>query len=86
MDAALRSRIVACIGEALDALGVLEGETMDEATGLFGRGIGLDSIETLRIVLALEERFDLAIEDDALDAEHFRTVGSLVGFIEGQIT
>lgn len=85
MDAVLRSRVVACIGETLETLGVLEGETVDEETGLFGRGIGLDSIETLRIVLALEERFDLAIEDDALDAEHFRTVGSLVGFVEGQL-
>ena len=85
MERPSRSRIVACIGDALDSMGVLDGAPVEEALGLFGRGIGLDSIEALRIVTALEERFGLTIEDESLDPIHFRTVGTLAGFIEEQL-
>ena len=85
MEPTLRQRIVACIGDALDAMGALEGRAVDEETGLFGEGVGLDSIEALRIVTAVEERFDVAIADEDLDPDQFATVGTLAGFFEERI-
>jgi acyl carrier protein len=65
---------------------VREGEALSEDTGLLGQGIGLDSIEVLRVVIAVEEEFDLTIDDRSLRPEFFATVGALVTFIEARLT
>jgi acyl carrier protein len=64
---------------------VRAGESLGEDVGLLGQGIGLDSIEVLRVVAALEEEFDLTIDDRSLRPEVFATIGALVGFIEERI-
>ena len=55
--------------------------TLDDSTGLLGHGIGLDSIEVLALVCAIEEAFDITIADDSLKRVHFKTIGSVVSFI-----
>lgn len=69
-------------------VGLLEGvlatppqASIDERTGLLGQGIGLDSIEILALVSAIEGDFDVTIDESDLHVSHFRTVGSLVTFI-----
>src|SRR3989442_7668265 len=70
------SRILgAMLGEALPARGI------DEDTSLLGHGIGLDSIEVLGLVAALEDEFDLTIDDTELDVQYFATVGSILYLI-----
>ena len=61
------------------------GESLSDDVGLLGQGIGLDSIEVLRVVVALEEEFDLTIDDQSLRSEVFATIGALVRFIEERI-
>jgi acyl carrier protein len=61
------------------------GESLSDDVGLLGQGIGLDSIEVLRVVVELEEEFDLTIDDRSLRPEVFATVGALVRFIEERI-
>jgi serine O-acetyltransferase len=56
-------------------------ESMDTSTGLLGEGIGLDSVEILKLVCAIEEEFDLTIDESELTAARFKTVGSLAAFI-----
>ncbi len=56
-------------------------DEIDEGTGLLGQGLGLDSVEVLSLVTALEEEFGLTIDDADLKVAHFRTVGALVRFI-----
>ena len=56
---------------------------LDENTGLYGKGIGLDSIEVLQLVSAIEEEFDLTIDEDELLPDYFRTAGNLITFLEG---
>jgi len=69
------SRILgAMLGEALPA-------HIDEGTSLLGHGIGLDSIEILGLVAALEDEFDLAIDDTELDVQYFATVGGVLQLI-----
>jgi acyl carrier protein len=50
-------------------------------TGLLGRGIGLDSIDVLALVSAIEDEFGLTIADEDLRREHFATVRALVEFV-----
>jgi acyl carrier protein len=68
---------------ARDPLG--DGLIFDEATGLLGQGIGLDSVEALQLVARMEEAFDMTIADEDLDAAHFRTIGTFTSFIAGRL-
>ena len=70
------SRVLkALLGDTLPAGGI------GEDTGLLGHGIGLDSIEVLGLVAALEEEYDVTIDDAELDVRHFATVGGLLQLI-----
>lgn len=42
--------------------------------------LGADSLDTVELVMAFEEEFDIEIPDDA--AEHIQTVGDAVKFIQ----
>jgi acyl carrier protein len=78
-----RDELIGIIGAILHERLALAGNgaALDEDTGLLGAGIGLDSFEVLQLVGALEERFDLTIDDDDLLPDHFRTVGTLLRFL-----
>jgi acyl carrier protein len=77
-----RDRVLGWIDATLRELEVHSGGPgITEETGLFGQGIGLDSIEVLQIVSACEEEFEMTVEDEDLTPDHFRTVGSLIRFI-----
>jgi acyl carrier protein len=45
--------------------------------------LGADSLDNVELVMAFEEEFGIEISDDA--AEHIRTVGDAVKFIEGKL-
>jgi acyl carrier protein len=48
----------------------------------FTEDLGADSLETVELVMALEEEFGIEISDE--DAEKIRTVGDAVSFIAEQ--
>lgn len=73
-------RLVALLRRNVEAVPL--PPTMDAATGLLGEGIGLDSVEILKLVCAIEEEFDLTLDESELTAARFKTVGALAGFIE----
>jgi len=50
-------------------------------TPLLGRGIGIDSFETLALVAGLEQAFAIQIDDAELTAETFRTLGSVTELV-----
>src|SRR5262249_49914839 len=58
---------------------------LDQDTGLLGTGVGLDSIEILHLVAAIEEEFDLTIDDSELEVRHFETVRSLTALIRRKL-
>ena len=53
----------------------------NSTTQLLGRGIGLDSVETVTLVVSLEEEFEISIPDDELTVDLFKTVGTLTDYI-----
>ena len=65
----------------IDQLGVSETEVTKEAS--FVDDLGADSLDTVELVMALEEEFDLEISDE--DAETIITVGDVIKFIESKL-
>jgi acyl carrier protein len=43
---------------------------------------GMNSIKFLKVVVAIEEAFDIDIDEDELNVENFRTLHNLVSTIE----
>ena len=58
---------------------------LKESDGLLGRGIGIDSVEALELVAAMETEFGITVRDDELLPEHFETVGTFVTFVEQRL-
>ena len=61
-----------------EQLSVEAGEVKSDSN--FQNDLGADSLETVELVIALEEEFDIEIPDE--DAEGVTTVGDAVKFIE----
>jgi len=62
----------------VDQLGVREDQVTSDAS--FVDDLGADSLDTVELVMALEEEFDLEIPDE--DAENIRTIGEAVDYIK----
>ncbi len=63
-------------------LGVNENEIKPESS--FVEDLGADSLDTVELVMALEEEFSIEIPDE--DAEKMTTVGEAVKYIENKIS
>jgi acyl carrier protein len=61
----------------VEQLGVDEAEVTSSAS--FVDDLGADSLDTVELVMALEEAFDLEIPDE--DAEKIRTVQDAIDYI-----
>ena len=55
--------------------------TSTSSTPLLGRGVGLDSVETMALVLSIEEEFGISVPDSDMTVTLFETIGSLAGYI-----
>ncbi|MEA2695430.1 MAG: acyl carrier protein [Acidobacteriota bacterium] len=77
------SRIKQLIVASLNLDGV-KPETIDDDAPLFGEGLGLDSVDALELVVALEKEFGIKIKSQELGREVFSSVASLSQFIEGR--
>ena len=60
-------------------------ENAETQTPLLGRGIGLDSIEALRLALGLEKEYDIRVPDADLTIELFSSLGALVDYVHAKI-
>jgi acyl carrier protein len=61
-----------------------DASSWTDETPLLGRGIGLDSVQVVELVDAIEQDFGITIDDDDLRSTHFDTLGAVVRFIERQ--
>src|SRR5262245_16724073 len=73
--ASVKERVIEIVSEQL---GVNKDQINDETH--FVNDIGADSLDTVELVMELEEEFDINIPDDA--AEKIQTVGEAVHYIE----
>ncbi|MCD4692207.1 MAG: acyl carrier protein [Calditrichales bacterium] len=65
----------------VDQLGVDEAQVKPEAS--FIDDLGADSLDTVELVMAFEEKFDTEIPDE--DAEKLRTVGDAIEYIKTKL-
>ena len=72
---AVEERVKKIIAEQL---GVEEDDVIPEAK--FVEDLGADSLDTVELVMALEEEFEIEIPDE--DAEKIQTVSAAVEFIK----
>jgi len=71
-----------------DVLGLRQGQTdsFDADTGLFGHLPELDSMAVAGLLTEMEDRLEIIIEDDEIDAELLETYGALLSFAEKKRT
>ena len=62
----------------VEQLGVKKEQVTNEAS--FIDDLGADSLDTVELVMALEEAFDLEIPDE--EAEKIQTVGQAIDYIQ----
>jgi len=72
----LRSLII----KTLKLEGILAAD-IDPAAPLFGGGLGLDSIDALELVVALEKTYGIRIPDEDVGKEAFASVDALADYI-----
>ena len=56
-------------------------EEIDTDAPLFGEGLGLDSIDALQLVVAMEKDFGVVVADAATGTRVFRSVRSMAEYI-----
>lgn len=77
------SRIKRLIVHSLNLDG-MRPEMIEDHTPLFGEGLGLDSVDALELVVALEKEFGIKIKSQELGREVFSSVASLARFVEAR--
>ncbi len=56
-----------------------------ETTTLFHDGLGLDSVDVLEVVVAVERKYGLKVRDAKSGQQIFQTIGSIADFVaQGQ--
>lgn len=79
----MRSRIKQLLVDALHLEGVAPSSIADDAP-LFGEGLGLDSVDALELVVALEKEFGIRIQSHEIGKEAFASVSALAAYIDGR--
>lgn len=65
----------------VDKLGVNAEQVVPEAS--FVEDLGADSLDTVELVMAFEDEFNIEIPDE--DAEKMKSVGDAIKYLEGKV-
>lgn len=65
----------------IEQLGVKPEEVIPEAD--FVKNLGMDSLDSVELVMAMEEEFGLEIADE--DAEKLKTVGNVIDYLKKKL-
>lgn len=76
-----RATIKRLIVKSLNLDGVTP-ESITDDQPLFNSGLGLDSVDALELVVALEKEFRVRIESEEIDREVFASVAHLAAFVD----
>jgi acyl carrier protein len=62
-----------------------EVDTLEATSPLLGFIPELDSVGVVSVLTALEDEYDIVVEDDEISAAVFKTLGSLTQFVQEKI-
>ena len=82
-----KSRLMVFLKEMLIRTLRLEDITpqdIDDNAPLFKEGLGLDSLDALEIVIALEKNFKIFIPDEHMGREAFASISALASYVQIQ--
>jgi acyl carrier protein len=67
----------------IDALRIegMSAADIDSDAPLFGDGLGLDSIDALQLVVAMEKEYGVVVPDTATGTKVFQSVRTMAGYI-----
>lgn len=82
-DASVEARLRELLASVL-GLGA-RAEGLEQESPLLGALPELDSMAIATLLTALEERFDIMIDDDDVSADIFETFGSLSAFLTAKV-
>lgn len=80
----VRSRIKRILVDSLNLEGVTADGIEDDAP-LFGEGLGLDSVDALELVVALEKEYGIKIQSQDAGKAAFASVAALADFVAGRL-
>lgn len=63
----------------------LDTSQFDASTALLGAVPELDSMGVVTLLTALEEKYQIVLADDEIDASVFETLGSLSSYVTGKL-
>jgi len=81
---AIRTNLKKLIVTTLNLDG-LTPELIADDEPLFGTGLGLDSVDALELVVALEKEYGISIASHEVDRSVFGSLASLAGFVERRL-
>jgi len=67
--------------EALNLQGMQPGELEDDAP-LFGEGLGLDSIDSLELMVLMERQYGIKLEDAAEGKKVLQSINAMADYIQ----
>lgn len=76
-------RVRAVVGDVLQ-LGD-RAQRLDRDSELIGSIPEFDSMAVVSVITALEDEFDIEVDDGDISAETFETLGSLVDFVNSKV-
>jgi len=62
----------------------VQPDDIEDDAPLFGEGLGLDSIDALELVVALEKTYRVIIEDEEVGKNAFASVNALAAFVQNK--
>lgn len=81
---AIRSTVKKLIIESLNLEGMTP-ERIGDQDPLFGEGLGLDSVDALELVVALEKQYGISVASHEVGREVFASVATLAAFVEKRL-
>ena len=70
----------------INKTGLDKNYKIDKNTKLLNSIPEFDSLSVVSVIEAIEDQFNIVIDDDEIDAEIFETFGNLLNFIEEKIS
>jgi acyl carrier protein len=83
-EAALRRELKQMIVNTLHLEGV-DAASIGDDQQLFGEGLGLDSVDALELMVAIEKEYGIKFEADDVDRTAFRSATTLARMVASQL-